>query len=354
MNRIDWVIVRRLLGNIGLTLAVLFVMVGLVEGLNTSRFNTLSAVGGPLLAIAGVAVASARWMVGTLPLTLLVGAVAGLLNLQSTREMTVIKSSGKSVWRLMQAPLAMTILAGLFVALAVDTLVVLADRNISPGSTAGDTMGAGSALWIDERRAEPHYVLQAGYVSPSGQSLGEVTVFLMDEPRDRIEAPTAKLVAGEWVMPTATRFRSNETPEIVTDFRLTSSSTPGDMRARIASVGEMTVWELAASLASRLNDPQERAEIETRFLNLVGLPLTLCGSLVIAFAFTAGYRRTNKYGGAVLYGIVLGVLVYVVTELAGRAGSAGVMHPAIAVAGPAAVAIVIGVTVLLNREDGRT
>jgi lipopolysaccharide export system permease protein len=30
------------------------------------------------------------------------------------------------------------------------------------------------------------------------------------------------------------------------------------------------------------------------------------------------------------------------------------MHPAIAVAGPAVVAIVIGVTVLLNREDGRT
>jgi len=75
---------------------------------------------------------------------------------------------------------------------------------------------------------------------------------------------------------------------------------------------------------------------------------------VIAFAFTAGYRRTNKYGGAVLYGIVLGFLVYVVTELAGRAGDAGVMNPVLASAGPALVAIVIGVTVLLNREDGRT
>ena len=89
-------------------------------------------------------------------------------------------------------------------------------------------------------------------------------------------------------------------------------------------------------------------------MKLLGLPASLCGSLVIAFAFTAGYRRTNKYGGTVLYGIVLGFVVYVVTEMAGRAGEAGVIQPVIAVLGPAVVAIVAGATVLLNREDGRT
>src|SRR5690606_10003291 len=41
MNRIDWVIVRRLLGSIGLTLAVLYGLVLLVESLNTSRFMAL-------------------------------------------------------------------------------------------------------------------------------------------------------------------------------------------------------------------------------------------------------------------------------------------------------------------------
>jgi lipopolysaccharide export system permease protein len=56
----------------------------------------------------------------------------------------------------------------------------------------------------------------------------------------------------------------------------------------------------------------------------------------------------------VLYGIVLGFVVYVVTEMAGRAGDAGVIQPVVAVFGPALVAIVAGATVLLNREDGRT
>lgn len=354
MNRIDWIIVRRLMANVGLTLVVLFGIVVLVESLKTTRFAALSATGGIGLALAAVVLASARWVIDTLPLTFLVGTIAGLLNLQATREMTVIKASGNSVWRVMIAPLAVTLLGGLVITLVVDTAVIRFNRTLSPSSATSGAVSPTGTLWLDERRGDVHYILEAGYVNPSGDSLGSVNVFLMEAPRDRIEAPAAELSNGEWVMAEATRFRSNEVPETMTDFRLPTSRTGGDMRARLASVKDMTVWELAASLAARRGEVGEHAETETRFLRLLALPLTLCGSLVIAFAFTAGYRRTNKYGGAVLYGIVLGVLVYVVTEMAGRAGGAGVMHPVIAVAGPAVVAIVIGVTVLLNREDGRT
>lgn len=78
------------------------------------------------------------------------------------------------------------------------------------------------------------------------------------------------------------------------------------------------------------------------------------GRVRMGLAFTAGYRRTNRYGGTVLYGVVLGFVVYVVTELATRSGFAGVLDPTFAAAGPAFVAIVIGLTVLLYKEDGRT
>ncbi len=350
MNRVDWIVVRRLFGNVIIAVAVLYGLLLLAESLNLGRFNRLSAAGGTTAAVAGIVLSAARWIIDTLPFTFLVGAIAGLLSLQATREMTVIKASGQSIWRVMRAPLATTILAGLLVSLVVDTAVVWLNRTILPVSNGS----GGTALWIDERQVEPHYILEAGTTGAGGTELTGVTVFLMDEPRNRIEAPSAALSGGEWVMPTATIHRAAELSRQVTDYRLPTSRTAADMRTRLATVSDLTVWELAGSLASRLTDPRERAEVETRFLRLIGLPLSLCGSLVIAFAFTAGYRRTNKYGGAVLYGIVLGVLVYVVTEMAGRAGGAGVMHPAVAVAGPAVVAIVIGVTVLLNREDGRT
>jgi lipopolysaccharide export system permease protein len=352
MNRIDWVIVRRLLGSIGLTLAIMYGLVLLVESLSTSRFQALMALGGPGVAVLAIAASAARWLLDTLPLTVLVGAIAGLLNLQTTREMTVIKSSGASVWRLMRAPLATALFAGLAIAMGVHAAVVTVDRGLNAGG--GDTLIDAGGLWLDEQSADGHYILRAGYVHPDGEALGDVTVFMLDSPRVRIEAETAQLADGEWVMPTATIFASNRVPEKSSVYTLATNTSRGDIRTKVSSVKDMTVYELASALAAKLNDPRRLAETLTQFIRLIGLPASLCGSLVIAFAFTAGYRRTNKYGGTVLYGIVLGFVVYVVTEMAGRAGDAGVIQPVIAIFGPAVVAIVAGATVLLNREDGRT
>jgi lipopolysaccharide export system permease protein len=352
MNRVDWVIVRRLLGNIGLTLLIMYGLVLLVESLSTSRFSALMRLGGPGVALLAIAASAARWLLDTLPLTVLVGAVAGLLNLQTTREMTVIKASGASVWRLMRAPLATAILGGLAISMGLHALVVTIDRGLTP--QGGEAQVSTGAFWLDERNGPLHYIIEAGYVHPSGEALGNITIFMLDPPRDRIEAETARLMDGEWVMPTATRFVTARVPEAVTDLHVPTTISRGDMQAKLSSVKDMTVYELAATLAAGLNDARQRAETLTQFVKLIGLPAALCGSLVIAFAFTAGYRRTNKYGGAVLYGIVLGFVVYVVTEMAGRAGDAGVIQPVVAVFGPALVAIVAGATVLLNREDGRT
>ena len=102
-----------------------------------------------------------------------------------------------------------------------------------------------------------------------------------------------------------------------------------------------------------LTDSNLLAAAATRFSRLLALPVLLVGTLLIAFAFTGGYRRTGSYGGTILYGIVLGFVMFVVNEMAEQAGSAGVLTPAVAAWGPAIVTVVVGLTVLLYREDGR-
>ena len=133
-----------------------------------------------------------------------------------------------------------------------------------------------------------------------------------------------------------------------------TTTTAGDMRIRLVSTRDLTFIEMVNILVQNVADPMLRASIITSFLGLFALPALLAGSVLIGFAFTAGYQRTNKRGATVLYGVVLGFVVYVVTELATRSGTAGVLDPAFAAMGPAFAAICIGLTVLLYKEDGRT
>jgi lipopolysaccharide export system permease protein len=355
MNRMDWIILRRLSGRVLVTLIVVFCLFMLLESLDTGRFVYLSSIGGLPLALTSIAASAGRWTIRTLSVTVLIGAIVGILDLQARQELNIIKASGHSVWKLLRAPLVAVIIASAGVSLFLESATTQLDRSLNP-IQAGDTgaVTPDGAFWFSQTGQGQRYVMRSGHVQPGGTVLTEVTVFLFDDgPVDRIIADEVRLEPGHWLVASGVGYRADAPPQVLSGLELPTTSTPADLRVRLAATDDLTFFELGAALGSKLEDPILRNAVATRFMRLLTLPLLLAGSVLIAFAFTAGYRRSSKYGAAVLYGIVLGFVVFFVTEMADRAGSAGALDPTFAAVGPALVAIVVGLTVLLYREDGR-
>jgi len=347
MNRLDWIVLRRIAGRVGLTALVLFGITALAVSLDTSRFNQLSRIGGPLLGLVGIISSSLRTNIAVLPVTVLIGTIIGALDLQARREMTIIKATGASIWRIARAPLVAAVLLGAFAGLFAESAVLETDRYLDLGE------GRAGSIWLEQTGANGSYVLAASRSHAFGTALDGVTVFFTGQTHDRVTADSAKLVGNAWELDGAVRYRPDAAPEPLPGYRIATTTSAGDMRVKLTSAGELTIGELLGALGARIADPDLRAGALTNLYKLFALPGLLAGSVLMGFAFTSGYRRTNKYGGTVLYGIVLGFVVYVVTELATRSGVAGIVDPAFAAAGPAFVAIVIGLTVLLYREDGK-
>ncbi|WP_375451654.1 LptF/LptG family permease [uncultured Devosia sp.] len=356
MTRIDWLVLKRVGSRIAVTVLVIYGIIALVESLDTYRFNFIARNSGVVLAILSVAASAVRWTIKTLPVTVLMGAILGFIDLKTKHELTIIKVSGLSIWRVVRAPTIALIIASFAVALGVETLSTQVVRQLiptPPGEAA--LLTPPGEIWLEQRSGTQHYIMMATDMQPGGTVLGNVTIFQIGESREpRIEASEARLEPGRWVLPTAIA-RSPEGPARRLDnYALPTTSTAADLNLRLSSTEDLTFFELASLLQTGVTDSEIRAAATTRLFKLLALPLVLTGSLFIAFAFTAGYRRSDKYGRAVLYGIVLGFVVFVITEMADRSGSAGVLDPTFAAIGPAFVAIVIGVTVLLYKEDGRT
>jgi lipopolysaccharide export system permease protein len=353
MTLIDRVILRRLGSRIAITIVVLYGLILLAESLNVWRFQHLSSIGGPWLGLLAIVVEAFRWALATLPVTLLIGAIIGILDLQARRELTVIKATGLSIWRILRVPAIAVIILGVIAALAGDTIVVLVSRSLT--LTMPQVSSSDSALWLEQRGGGQRYVMVADHPHPGGTVLEDVTIFLdPDADGGRIEAKLVELREGAWLIADGVRFQPDSPPQTIEGVSLPTTSTAADMGVNLASPVVVTSFELAEGMSMRVTVPDLRNGVEMRLLRLVALPLALVGSLLIALAFTTGYRRTNKYGAAVLYGVVLGFVVYVITEMAAMAGAAGVLEPAFAAFAPAFVAVVIGTTVLLFREDGRT
>jgi lipopolysaccharide export system permease protein len=263
----------------------------------------------------------------------------------------IVKAAGQSIWRLLRAPLLFAIAVGLVSTALVAPLVIRLNTEL-PVSV--NPPSASPSLWFEERNQDGSYILTAEHAGRNGAELEGVTAFLNGYPdHGRIEAPAARLEPGAWVLDIATRYVPNRPAEKLTGFRLATQTTAADLRVHFTLARDLNIIELYRAFSAGISDSSARAGVLTSLIRQLCLPAILAGMVLIGFAFTSGYRRTNRYGAAVLYGVVLGFVVYVITELATRAGAAGVVEPTFAAAGPAFVAIVIGLTVLLFREDGR-
>ncbi|SMQ62345.1 lipopolysaccharide export system permease protein [Devosia lucknowensis] len=356
INRIDRVVLTRLATRIGATVFIFYGLIALVESLDTWRFTVVSNERGTHMAVLMVAMSAVRWTIKTLPVTVLMGAILGLVDLKMRHELTVIKTSGISIWRLLRAPVLVLMAASFVIALGAETISTQINRDLAPtppGQTAQLTPDG--EIWLEQRGSGEHYVLMARRMSQGGSLLNDVTLFdLAGGDTPRLEAEEALLQDGYWTFSRAL-VRSPDGPaRAVSNARVPTSSTAAEISLKLASTEDMTFFELAQLLQRGVSDPSVRAATAMRLIKLLALPLVLTGSLLIAFAFTAGYNRRTQFGPAVLYGIVLGFVVFIITEMADRAGSTGVLDPTFAAVGPAVVAIVIGVTVLLRREDGWT
>lgn len=355
MRRLDWFLAKRLLVNILGVVVVFFAIISLSESLDTWRFQHLAETRGQFVAVLSVLASGARWSIKALPVTVLIGSIVALLSLQTHSELLVMKASGLSIWQILRGPVIAVFLLSTAISIVGDAQVTILNRFIAPApQSAGATVGADKRIWLQQRSSSGNYLMQARGSNADKRSLNEVRVFLGPEfDLRRILAKSAILQDGLWTFNEAELFSSSAGLQKLDIYSLETNSTVEDLSLKLASTEDFTIFELLTALRKGIESPEVRAAAATRFAKLTSMPLLLVGTLLIAFAFTAGYRRTGSYGGTILYGIVLGFVVFVINEMADRAGSSGVLSPMLAAWGPAMVSTIIGLTILLYKEDGR-
>lgn len=348
LSKIDIVVLRSLLSRIALVVVVFFGLMALVESLNTHRFGILSAAGGVPLATFGIVLSALRSSLIALPITVLMGTIAGMLDLQGRHEMTIIKASGLSLWRVAWLPVAVVFALALGASLLSQTWAVSSNRALPDGGSSD----VARQVWLEQSGASGRYILRAGEMRASTLTLTDVTIFEVDAgERPQIVAKSAVLKPGQWVLEDGVRYTANRQAQPFASMVVPTSMTQADLRVR-ARTSEMTLGELAAAAASNVTMPELRAMSLTGLYLTFSRPVMVLGAMLLALALTAGYRRRGNYGGPMLQGLVLGFTLFTLSEMAIRAGNAQVITPLAATAGPALVAVLVGLTALLFLEDG--
>lgn len=304
---------------------------------------------------------------GILPLILIMGAIANFLGLARSSELVVVRAAGRSGLRFLLMPLLVALLLGLLAVALFNPLVAATSKRFDAERTAlsrGDRSVlsvSDSGLWLRQGSEDGQTVVQAARSGPDGTELFGATFLTFGsdgQPVARIEAETARLAPGGWVLTGVKTWDLGQTnPELSTKseagpVKVASDLTAESIRDSFGSPSSIAFWDLPgyvadlekagfSSLAHRLWYQMELAQ-----------PLLMAAMVLIAAGFTMRHVRFGGTGRMVLFAMLAGFGIFFLRNFAQAMGNTGQIPIALAAWSPPVIALLLSLGFLLHLEDG--
>lgn len=302
-----------------------------------------------------------------LPLILIIGSIAMFLGLARSSELVVVRAAGRSGLRFLVTPLVVAVAIGLLT-VAVFNPIVAATSKLYDAARSNLTQGGGSVLsvadtglWLRQGGVEGQTVIQAARANLDGTELFGVTFLQFDEnglPATRIEAQSAKLDSGAWVLTGAkTWILTDENPERTATTASATINLPSDLTAErirdsFGTPSAIAFWNLPTYI-----DGLERAGFSARAYRLwfqmeLAQPLLMAAMVLVAAGFTMRHTRFGGTGQMVLYAMLTGFAIFFLRNFAQALGDSGQIPIAVAAWSPPLAAVLMSLGLLLHLEDG--
>ena len=357
MNTLFRYFLRVYFGNFIRVMIGLSVITVLIDMIELTR-RTSSITDFTIFDMAGLAALRApSFLQNIVPFVVLFAAMMTLLTLNKRQELVITRASGMSAWQFI-APLCAGsliigfITIGLFNPLAATGLRLSEDVQIQVGLKA--PAGSNVVPWFRQSTQEGAIIIGAEQASSAGTLLGSPSFYFFDKnnnPIMRVDAETASLRNGEWVLTKASIYKDGKI-EKTDRFSAPASIDPLLLRQTLTPPETIAYLDLSKSIDSARAFGLPIWPYAMRWHSLTALPALLVAMTLIAATVSLRFARFGHSSAAVLGGIVAGFLLYVVTAMAEALGGAGIIAPVISAWMPVIAASFFGVTFLLHKEDG--
>jgi lipopolysaccharide export system permease protein len=297
-----------------------------------------------------------------MPFAVLFGTMLAFWRLTRNNELVVARAAGVSVWQFLMPAVLVALLVGILavtvfnpVASQMEATYEQLDARYLKQSSDQLAL-SNSGLWL--RQSEPsggQLVLHGDKLVAPKLLLGEVSLFFFDDAHkftSRVEAKTAELDDGFWIIKDGNRWRTSDQSEPVPELSLPTKFTSRRIEESLASPDTMSFWALPSfiSLLEQSGFSAQRHRLQ--FNILLARPFLFCAMVLVAATFSL---RMQRRGGATLMivgGVGAGFLLYFVSNIVFALGLSAKLPVLLAAWTPTGISLIFGISMLLHLEDG--
>lgn len=297
-----------------------------------------------------------------MPFAILFGTMLVFWRMTRSNELVAARAAGVSVWGFLMPAVLVALLVGAVAVTLFNPIASTMQASYEKLETrilrmTGDPMSLSNAgLWLRQSDAAGGQIILHGEKLTSPDLLlRNVTLFFLNRGSQftaRVEAQSAKLDRGFWVIENGQHFRPGEPAEAFGEWRLATSLTTTKIEESLGSPDSMSFWELPGFIALLEQSGFSAQRHRLHFNVMLARPFLFCAMVLVAASFSL---RMQRRGGAVMLlvsGVAAGFLLYFLSDIVFALGLANKIPVLLAAWTPAGVSMIFGVSMLLHLEDG--
>ena len=296
----------------------------------------------------------------SMPLAILIGSIGAFLTLSKHSELIIARASGMSVWQFVRPALFVGGMIGILAStvynpLAASSRAYSEEYQSQLVNHKKSLLSSREAAWLREDGPDGQSVLIAEHVSRQGTVLSGVTFFQYDPKyrfKERIDADTAMLKEGRWLLTNAHVSAENEKTHSFNKYFISTYLTRTQIQDSIGAAETVSFWELPKfiEIAERAGLPARQYRLQ--YQTLLSRPLWMIAMVMLAATCSLQSFRFGNVQKMIFLGLMGGFAFFIFAQISRNMGLSGHTSVIVAAWAPAAIACLTAAGVLIQQEDG--
>ena len=285
-----------------------------------------------------------------IPVSALVGCLAGLGSMASSSELVVMRAAGVSLWRLVWAVMKPSLLMIIVGALLGEYVAPVSEQLAETRKAiarSSDGSYSGTGVW----HREGNEFMYFNAVEPNGVLYG-VSRYSFDDERNLIESSFAKRAIfqrGQWLLENV-RISRFDGEKYVIEEHLTlpwdTSLTTTLLKVVVVDPDALPISGLLTYTRYLGQQGLDAGEYDLAFWKKALQPLSILSLVLVGISFVFGPLRSVSMGLRIFSGVITGVVFMIVQNLLGPSSLVFGFPPILSVLLPVLICLMFGAGLL--------
>lgn len=295
------------------------------------------------------------------PFAVLFSAMLTFWQLTRRHELTIVRSSGLSVWQFITPLIVLALLIGVIKVVLVNPVGAvfiqkfenLESQYLERKSSLVTLSEQG--LWLRQANENGKAILHSERIDIKDWSLNDVIVFFFTEDNSfirRIDAKKAKLEEGQWGFEEAVVNAPKQIPEKADYLTMVTDLTVGELQNSFAAPETISFWKLPNYIKILEETGFDSTSLRIHFQNLLSQPLLFMAMVILAASVSLRPPRIRGTSFLIVTGVIIGFIVFFASSFLQALGASQQIPVIVAAWFPALICFLLGIGALMVLEDG--